>query len=612
MKIGIGSNLTMDVTLNPDFGQVELDPAVVNLTAFETFFREKRPFFIEGAGIFSFGNRGATNDWTFNYNPPTFFYSRRIGRPPQLEPLHSGEINSPANSTILSAVKISGKTYSDWEIGVLQAFTAREYAEIDSEGVRLKEEVEPFTSYTVVRTFKHFMTNRAGLGLIGTSTIRDLRNRNEIESLRDKAYVFGLDGYWFLGKQRRWVINGWWGASHVTGSKEAITELQQNSQHYFQRPDFEYTSLDSNKTELNGWTGRLALNKEQGNFYLNAAIAVNSPGFESNDLGFHSRGNVINQHLVLGYRWFQPGKIFRNAAWHVSNFRTFDFDGNKTAEGFMSFFHGRLLNYTGIFGRAGYFRRTLDISRTRGGPAMEKPAGFFSGISISSDSRKDFILELKGNYGASARGGWRYGFGSEMEWKPGSRFFLEVEPEYFRDYSPAQYIDTIDDPAAQHTYGKRYIFGILDQKQLSASVRVNYTFTPQLSLQGFFQPLISSGKYTDIKELAHPGGYDFIHYGKDQGSSIKLRDDEYEIDPDGTGQHLFYISQPDFNFKSLRGTVVLRWEFAPGSTLFFVWTHDRAEDENSGEFRFGRDLRRLLDQKADNIFLVKFSYWWNP
>ncbi len=611
VKLGLGSNFTLDGTINPDFGQVELDPAVVNLSDFETFFDEKRLFFIEGANIFSFGRRGTTNNWGFSSATPSFFYSRRIGRPPQGETTHAGEEEIPANSTILAAVKLSGKTKHNWEIGVLQAVTAREYALTDSLGVRFKDEVEPLTSYTVLRTFKNFKDNRYGLGLLGTSVVRDLRTENLRNTLGKNAFAGAIDGYAFLGKEKGWALSGWMGLSRVSGREDVLTELQEAPQHYYQRPDFEAESVDSTRTSLGGWAGRVALNKEKGNYYLNAAIGVNSPGFETNDLGFHWRSNVINQHLVVGHRWYQPGKIFRNASLFLANFRNFDFDGNRTAEGVMTFFNGRFLNYYGISASGGFFPSTLDITRTRGGPMMKSPTGFFVGLSGSSDDRKSVEVALSGNYGANQPGGWEYSIATELEWKPSNRMELRFSPRYFRDHAIAQWVTKEDAATAQHTFGARYIFGILNQKQIAVSFRMNYAFTSRLSFQIFLQPLLAAGHYSDFKELARPRSFDFIHYGEG-GTSITAVDNEYEIDPDGSGQNLFSIDNPDFNFKSLRGTAVLRWEFAPGSTLFFVWTHDRSEVEDRGDLRFGRDIRRLLDVDSDNIVLLKLSYWWNP
>ncbi|MFQ5604805.1 MAG: DUF5916 domain-containing protein [bacterium] len=611
VKIGLGPNFTLDGTFNPDFGQVELDPAVVNLTAFETFFEEKRPFFIEGADIFSFGSRGPSSNWGFNSATPSFFYSRRIGREPQGEPEHGGEEDIPANTTILGAVKISGKTHNNWEMAMLQAVTAREYGRVDSAGVRFTEEVDPLTSYSVVRTFKNFKDNRFGLGFLGTSVVRQLRTENLRKSLRKNALAAAVDGYAFLGKNKSWAVNGWLGLTRVTGKKEVIADLQESPQHYFQRPDFEHTSLDTTRTSLNGWAGRVALNKEKGNYYLNTAIAVNSPGFETNDFGFHWRGNLINQHLVLGYKWFQPTRFFRSANLFVTTFRNFDFDGRKISEGYWLFFHGQFLNYYNFRTNLSYRPTTQDITLTRGGPRMQRPGGYFFSWGLESDNRKPFVVDVSGDYGSDSEGGWNYEIELDLEWKPSSRMELEFSPNFSRNHSLAQWVENQEDATAVHTYGNRHIFAVLDEKQLATSLRLNYTFTPRLSFQLFFQPLIATGNYTDLKELARPGSFDFNRYGEN-GTTITPAGEKYEIDPDGSGQHNFKIDNPNFNFRSLRGTAVLRWEFAPGSTLFFVWTHDRDDDEVRGDFDFKRNLRRLVEADSDNILLLKLSYWWNP
>ncbi|MFQ5753015.1 MAG: DUF5916 domain-containing protein, partial [bacterium] len=445
VKIGLGSNFTLDGTINPDFGQVELDPAVVNLSAFETYFEEKRPFFIEGAGIFSFGRRGATSNWGFNYGTPNFFYSRRIGRAPQASPTHDGEANIPANSTILAAAKISGKTKHNWEIAALQAVTARESADVDSAGVRFEEDVEPLTSYTVLRTFKNFKKNRFGLGFLGTSVVRNLHTENLRTALRNKAFTGGVDGYVFMGKEKKWALNGWLGTSYVSGSEEVISDLQKSPQHYYQRPDFKFETLDTTRTSLNGWAGRITLNKEKGNYFLNAAVGVTSPGFETNDLGFHWRGNIINQHLVLGYRWFQPGKIFRRASLFLSNFRNFDFDGNRIDEGVMMFFNGQFLNYYGFSFNSGYFPGMLDITRTRGGPIMKDPTGYFVGLSGYSDNRQNLIASLSGNYGANRPGGWDYSLNTTLTWKPNTRMEIRFSPGFNRDHDIAQWVTKHED-----------------------------------------------------------------------------------------------------------------------------------------------------------------------
>jgi len=286
LKVGLKSNLTLDVSLNPDYGQVEVDPAVINLSAAESFYEEKRPFFIEGASIFSFGIGGSNRDIGANWGHPRFFYSRRIGRPPQGSVSEDGYVNYPDWTTILGAAKITGKIGNGWNIGFLTALTEREYAAIDLDGQRSAGEVEPFTNYGAFRIQKEFHEGRQGLGMIATSVLRDLQNESLKELLNQNAFSLGLDGWTFLDTRKTWVVSGWFGATTVSGSREAISLRQQSYPHYFQRPDAGHVTMDEDATSMSGWAGRVTLNKQNGNFVLNAAIGAISPGFNSSDMGF--------------------------------------------------------------------------------------------------------------------------------------------------------------------------------------------------------------------------------------------------------------------------------------------------------------------------------------
>ncbi len=608
LKLGLGPNLTLDATINPDFGQVEVDPAVVNLSAYETYYEEKRPFFIEGMDIFSFGQRGSNSNWGFNSAVPQFFYSRRIGRPPQGSVTHTGFMDLPVNTTILGAAKISGKLPGGWEVGTIHALTAREFADIDTAGVRFKQEVEPLTYYGVIRTFKDLNQNRQGIGFMGTAVVRNFSDDSLKNEMGKAAVALGIDGYTFLDRGKTWVINGWLGGSEVWGERNFIAALQEAPQRYYQRPDIHCAHLDSNRTSLSGWAGRVSLNRQKGNFYLNSALGVNSPGFETNDLGFHWRSNLINHHLVLGYRWFQPGKVFRQKFVNLIAARNWDFDGNKTSEVYMLFLNGQLVNYWGFNCGFGVNPSTLSNEETRGGPLMRSPGGYFGNFFIYSDSRKPVVLNFFGSYHSSPSGGRSYYFRPGIEWKPASFLTLELNPEYQWAHSTASWVVAQPDPTATATYGSRYVFSALEQRELSASLRMNWTFTPKLSLQLYMQPLLASGDYSDFKELARPKSYEFNHYG----STIEYANGAYTVDPDGPGPaESFSFRDPDFNYKSLRGTVVLRWEFLPGSTIYLVWTEDREDHRDPGEFHPGRDLFHLLTARPNNIFLFKLAYWWN-
>ncbi|HEX6433082.1 MAG TPA: DUF5916 domain-containing protein, partial [Gemmatimonadales bacterium] len=305
LKIGIGNNLTLDATVNPDFGQVEVDPAVVNLSDVETFFEERRPFFVEGASIFNYGEGGANDFWGFNWANPSFLYSRRIGRAPQAELPDDYDYSLvPAGSNILGAAKLSGKVGS-WSLGALNALTSREHARFSLGQQRWRQEVEPLTYYGVYRGLKELKGGRHGLGFIGTVTARSFEETRLSDELSSSAVGAGLDGWTTLDRDGVWVISGWGGMSRIAGTAERIRNLQESSVHYFQRPDAQYLGVDSAATALTGYAARVSLNKQKGNWMLNSAFGVVDPGFELNDLGFQFRGDQINSHLMFGHKWTQ-------------------------------------------------------------------------------------------------------------------------------------------------------------------------------------------------------------------------------------------------------------------------------------------------------------------
>ncbi len=607
MKIGLKSNLTLDATINPDFGQVEVDPAVINLTAFETYYEEKRPFFIEGSNIFEFGYGGATRYSSFNWPNPYFFYSRRIGRAPQGHVSTDGYFHYPDRTTILGAFKLTGKV-SGWNIGLINALTAREYAEIELIGERFKEEIEPFSYYGLLRAQREFKEGRKGFGFIVTSVLRDLKNKNLNSILNKRAFCLGFDGWTFLDKEKTWVITGWLGGSSVEGSKEDILRLQTSPQHYFQRPDASHVHLDENATSLRGLAGRLMLNKERGNFIFNTAIGFISPGFDSNDLGFQWGGDLINSHIFFGYAWYKPGKIFRYWFAGLGTYRNYDFGWNRIGEGYFLFGEAQFLNYWGFSLTTGYFPESLNKELTRGGPLAISPSGEFGFLKIYSDSRKPVVLFIGLQRSSSVSGSRSWSSWFNIRWKPRSNISISFGPEYSWDYSTSQWVQKVEDPLMKETYGKRYVFADFNSKTLSASIRVNWTFDPKLSFQLYLQPFFAIGKYSKFKELAKPRTYNFNIFG-DGVSTITFEDNFYTVDPDGYGEAPpFSFYNPDFNFKSLRGTAVLRWEYLPGSVFYFVWTQNRYDLSYPGDFRFSRDFDILMKTPSDNIFMIKIVY----
>lgn len=609
LKIGIGSNLTVDATINPDFGQVEVDPSVINLSAYETYFREKRPFFIEGANIFSFGRGGPTSYSNFNFAEPSFFYSRRIGRPPQGGVDTDGWVDMPTATPILGAAKLSGKLNGDWSLGGLTAITGREHARIDEEGQLRSEEVEPLASYNLLRTQKEFNDGLQGLGLIGTYVYRHFKDQSLREVLTDDAFAFGIDGWAFLNAEKDWVIAGSGGLTSITGSEDRMLDLQKNSSHYFQRPDADHVTLDSAMTQMTGYAGRFMLNRETGHLYLNTALGIISPGFESNDLGRATMTDRINHHIMLGYRWYDPGEVFRNAMLVSAYMSNHNFGGTKTDEGFFLFSQAQLLNYWDFNFIMGWSPQTLSDTRLRGGPKVVSPAGMFANFSVNSDNRKDIVYGLGGNVSRGEQGSRSLSINAQLQIKVGTRLNLRTTPSYSAGKSTDQYVTAIEDANATAMYGKRYVVAQIDRRTLSADFRIDYTFTPTLSLQAYFQPYLSVGTYSELKEFKRPESYDFLVYGE-KGSTIRTEGDKYIIDPtSGDDSDAFTIGNPNFNYKALVGTAVLRWEFSPGSTLYLVWTRNGYDYQHPGNFQLRRDLSDLFGATADNFFAIKATYW---
>jgi len=609
-KYGITSNLTLDGTVNPDFGQVEVDPAVVNLSAFETFFEEKRPFFLEGAQTFgNFGRDGATDNWGFNTSDPNIFYSRRIGRSPQLSP--SGDfIDAPLATTILGAAKITGKTSGGWTLAALDAVTDREIARVRTGIASDRTTVEPLTNYFAAR-LQRTLGRRAGIGLISTMVSRKLDSPTLTDGLADHAYVAGGDGYFFLSQAHNWVVNGKLAASRVSGTETVIDTLQRAAQRYYQRPDAPEVSFDPHRTSLSGYNGRVNLNRNSGMWRFNASLWGVSPGFEVNDLGFMGTGDRAGAHAVSSWRKVQPDHLTRSRSFWVSKWYTWNFGRQLQGDGLQWNGNATLNSYTDLNAGMGFNRRTEDDRFTRGGPSATNPSAGFWYANIESDRRKAVSLELNPSGNWSELRGSGKSVNLSIRLKPSSRLTVSTGPQWNWSHSFAQYIDQFDDPTATATADHRFVFGAIEQKQLTMTTRVSVILTPRVSLQLFAQPLIASGDYSDFKEFAAPRTYNFSSYGTGRSTlTFNAAERQYTADPDGNGPASpFTFDDPDFNLKSLRANLVFRWELKPGSTFYGVWTRIQEDDRFPGDFRLGRDLGAMFSARGDDVFLVKLAYW---
>ena len=616
VKYGVSSNFTLDATVNPDFGQVEVDPAVVNISQFETFFPEKRPFFLEGANIFNnFGQIGSNNNWGFNRAEPNLFYSRRIGRAPQglstATPADATNVfvDPPTATTILGAGKLTGKTRNGWTFGLVEGLTNRDRASVSNKGQVSQVEVEPLTNYMVARVLRE--TNRAGVGFLSTEVDRSL----SVPALRDllpqRAHMVGADGYWYIDPKKDWVVYGKLSGSSVSGDAKAMSVLQNAPQHYFQRPDASEVSLQSGATSMSGWTGSVNLNRQSGDITVNSALWGVSPGFESNDVGFQTNGDSAGAHTVVLWKKPTPDRLTRQRSAWLAKWWTWDYGRRNTGDGWNSSMSATFMNYWSAFAGFGGHRTTRDDQLTRGGPAALNLSGSFFNAGFNTDSRKTVSLGYNFFAAKNQPTAFSLSSGVSINYKPTPSITISTGPNFDKSHTNAQYVTYQADPTAIKTYGGRYVFADIDQFDVQLTTRVNWILSPKMSVQVFTQPLISIGRYWDYKEFAQPSTYSFNRYGKEIGSlSFDSMNNQYVADPDGDGPAPpIKFSDPSFNDKFLIVNAIFRWEWRLGSTFYFVWTENRLDTSNPGTFSPGRDVGKLFSAHPNDIFLVRLAYW---
>jgi hypothetical protein len=614
VKYGLPGGLTLTGTVNPDFGQVEVDPAVVNLSAFETFFPEKRPFFLEGADVFNFGNVVRNND----YGSQTFFYTRRIGRAPIRFPQGPGisYVDMPDVTPIAAAAKVTGKK-GPWTIGFLDAVTPEVRADVasTSAGRDSSASVNPLTNFVAARTRRDFREGKTVIGGMFT-----LANRQQSDDFRD--LLSGAGGYAGVDFDHRWdkgryVVSGFAVGSRVNGNQTQIASLQRNAIHAFQRPDGEHLTYDPTVNHMMGHAEEVAIQKN-GDTFGSLAIKSFSPGFELNDVGFQGRVDYRAISPFWGWQRNQKDRytlnkfagLWWNGAWNG--------DGDLLYDGFGSSASATFLNQSSANLGAGLQFATLDDRLLRGGPVAQAPGSWYVNASFGSDSRRKAVLNPFVNYSRNIDDDtWSGGAGLSVEVRPSSQLRVSLGPSYNRNFSTAQYLQAVSDANATNTFSSRYVFADVDQTTLSLDTRIEWTLTSKLSVQSYFQPFVAVGRYSRFKEFLRPRAYDFGVYGATGASTITTNTDadgnvvSYTVDPDGVSgtSQPFDILNPNFNVHSLRGNAVLRWEYRPGSALYFVWQQERSGLEKAFSFDAGRDVGAIFRERPSNIFLVKAVYW---
>ncbi|MDY8136741.1 DUF5916 domain-containing protein [Aquimarina sp. 2201CG5-10] len=619
-KIGITNDLTLDLTVNPDFGQVEADPAAIALDGFQIFFREQRPFFVENKNIF---------DYRFANGFDNVFYSRRIGRSPQgsINTIDGEFVDRPNNTTILGAAKFSGKTKNGWSIGVLESVTSREIAKIqDQDGNRRETIVEPLTNYFVGRLQKDFNNRNSYIGGIFTATNRDLGDilnidfedpntdetselvnlrENNLNFLRESAYTGGID-FRHNWKERKYFVEGNIVTSHIEGSKEAIEATQNSLTHLFQRVDADHVEVDPNRTSLTGTGGKLTGGKSGGgNWRYNAGLYWRSPELELNDIGFLRQADEIRQFTNLRYLFLKPTKLYRRVNLWFNQFSSFDFDGNYNR---IQYGTGGFINYkNNWWTEVEYIHKPRIFTNTilRGGPRFRFSEENIAVLFFGSDSRKKFNFTVGHVNSWAQQNNFSFQrYVLRLRYQPFDAFSMSLNPEFERNPNKTQYVTETDFNGTP-----RYVTAKIDQQTLSASIRLNYNINPNLTIQYYGQPFISRGRYSNFNFVNDPVAKDLNQrinlYNENQ---ISFANDVYSVDEDVDGAVDYTIDNPDFAFVQFRSNLVLRWEYIPGSEIFLVWSQGVTGSGDPGDHLFRSLNNQILDQQPDNTFLIKATY----
>ena len=603
-KIGLTNYLTMDLTINPDFGQVEADPSEVNLSTYETFFEEKRPFFIEGKSILQYNLQFGDGQLASE----GLFYSRRIGRRPQHYPsLQSGEYaQTPDFTSILGAAKITGKTQNGWSIGVLESVTSEETAKIKGIGEGRTAIVDPLTNFFVGRVQKDFNEGNTYLGGMFTAVNRSDKHEH-LNFLHKSAYTGGFD-FVHRWNDRNWMMDLGAYFSNVNGTTEAIDRTQRSYIRNYRRPDADYVTYDPNRTSLFGHGGKFSISKLGGRWNVGSIISWKSPGLEVNDVGFAQQVDRVLQVIWSGYNFYEPFSIFRNMRFNFNQFAIWDFGGNRNTLGFNLSGRTQLSNFWRVFGSINYSGEQQFNSALRGGPALKIPGYKNAHFGVFSNPQKKFTIGFNGGTYISNEKDFRNisNWNISLGYRPMKSLRIEVEPGISQYKDELMYV-------GQRAYNSdmRYIMSNIKRNTIQTSFRINYNISPDLTIQYWGQPFIASGEYSAFKHITDSKAENLTdRYNSYSSDQISFNADwnAYVIDENRDGNIDYTIGKPDFNVKEFLSNFVVRWEYRPGSTVYLVWSQTRNQYINDGTFELSNDLNQLFGEKANNIFLVKFSY----
>ena len=595
-KIGFGSNLTLDVTVNPDFGQVEADPAEVNLSAFETFFSERRPFFLESRQLLT----GTIS---------TYFYSRRIGATPSI-PTSGNFLDYPSTATILGAGKLTGRLPSKTSVGILAALTRDESARSYTTASDALEtfRVAPRTAYGVARLQQEFGRAASFIGLMATAVHRDFTQGDPLaELLAKNAFSLSSDSV-LRFKGGEWEVPFDMGLSYVSGEADAINRIQRSSVHYLQRPDITYGGYDPTRTSLTGTKAGVEVARRNGRHWLgNFRLQAESPGLELNGLG---RMNDADSYSVRGsieYRETVPSAWLRSYSINVFAIKDRNYSGDLQRDQVRPRLRLTWKNFWRTDVTATFDQRLQDERLTRGGPLMETPKGWLVQAVVRNSAASETRGTVDVRYGRDEDGGLTFEADAIVAAQPSPRWLLSLNPNYQRRVNTQQYVATLAEESAR-TYGRRYVFGHIDRSTYSATVRLNYTFKPDLNVDFYAEPFVASGHYVRFGELLEARSRVLRVYGTDGTTISRQADKSYEVTD---GSTTFDLRNIDFNVLSFRSNLVLRWEWRPGSTVYVVWQQDRSSREAVGTRVTAGNLVDSFSAPGRNLLAVKASFWFS-
>ncbi|MBA3501020.1 MAG: hypothetical protein H0T65_11630, partial [Deltaproteobacteria bacterium] len=584
---------------------VEADPSSVNLSANELFFAEKRTFFLEGVDLFRFPMGNGDN------NPEGAFYSRRIGAAPTVEPDNYKYIAMPRETTIYGAAKLTGKTHGGWSLGLLEAVTAEETATIvDEAGSRAAPIVAPLTNYAVARVKRDFREGKTSVGLAATAVHRALGDTGLEDILHDQAYTAGAL------VSHRWDKNAWQVdarviSSFVHGSEAAIERTQTLQSHLYQRPDAPHVELDPERTSLTGIGGNWKVGRFGNTKHWRFMFAgdLRTPGLELNDAGFQTQADRAIPFVWAQYHDEEPGKNVLNWSANADYFLVLDeisADPRLAAHGLEFNANVQLENYWQLGGGGNLMRDKWTPGALRGGPTIHADNHAFGFAWLNSDTRKHLWVSVN-VYGSRTPGDDSIDGGIDLGANIQARSNIDifVGPSFSSRSSSLQYVDTTEDAMGQ----PHYIMARIRQKTAAMTLRVNWTFSPKLSLQAYAQPFIASGRYSDFKDVDNPRAERFRdRFDLLTGNNLVLSDNGETYTGMNNGSS-FSFGRPDFNFRQLRSTVVMRWEYRPGSNIYAIWSHGRTSFIDDGRYMLRRDVEGLFDARGENVVMVKANYW---